>query len=365
MVRGACVQKINNQIGRPWRLESTTLERLRTLPMVEVAQALGIQMLHGKAMCFNGHDTQTPSFTIGKNKSYWKCYGCGEFGDTISLVEKILGLDFKAACNWLCETFRIEDGTRPTARLTALRHRTPQLKKSIVEPVSAPTRAPETSADPELYAWLVGRCGPVVDPRGTRYFRDHGIPLDVAHSFGVVELLDPIRAYLALEKAWGADRIQKAGLSKHRRSLLWSGYSLIFPFNDDTGVSYVQVRCLESKQKFIGPVGVLKPIFNHSRLQRMRANQILHICEGIPDALALEGHGLAAIGILGATSFRTEWVDELLQFDLVGVPDGDSAGEKFRQSLTQAFHARSKSIRFVLPPKGMDACDVISKAVNA
>ena len=359
------MQKTSNQIAGPWRLESSTLEKLRALPMIDVAQALGIQMRHGKAMCFNGHDTQSPSFTIAKNKSYWKCYGCGQYGDAISLVEKVLGLDFKAACNWLCECFRIEHGAISTARSTALRRRTPQIKKSAVKPVLTPAPTPETRADPELYGWLVERCGPVADPRGTRYFQDHGIPIDVAHSFGVVELLDPIRAYLALEKAWGADRIQEAGLSKHRRSLLWSGYGLIFPFKDDSGVSYVQVRCLESKQKFIGPVGVLKPIFNHSRLQRMRVNQVLHICEGIPDALALEGCGLAAIGILGATSFRAEWVDELLPFDLVGVPDGDSAGEKFKQSLTQAFRNRSKSIRFLLPPKGMDACDVISKAVNA
>jgi DNA primase len=364
MLRGISVRKTNNQIARSGQIESATLERLRGLPMAEVAQALGIKISHGKAMCFNGHDTETPSFTISKTKSYWKCYGCQEYGDTISLVEKMLGLDFKAACSWLCENFRVEHGSVPATRLTALRSRSMQLKKPTT--ASAPASVADTQADPELYAWLVGRCGPVIDSRGTRYLEDHGIPLDVARLFGVVEMQDPIRAYRVLEKAWGAERIQKAGLSKHRRALLWSGYSLIFPFNDNnTSVSYVQVRCLESKQKFIGPVGVMKPIFNRGRLQLMRAQQVLHICEGIPDALALEGRGLAAIGILGATSFRTEWVDELLPFDLVGVPDGDSGGEQFRQSLVKAFHARSKSIRFVLPPKGMDACDVISKVVDA
>jgi DNA primase len=79
----------------------------------------------------------------------------------------------------------------------------------------------------------------------------------------------------------------------------------------------------------------------------------------------MEGAGLAAVAVLGATSFRSEWVEKLLPFDLVGVPDGDAAGEKFMKCLSNEFRSRSKSIRFVVPPIGMDASDVIARGKSA
>jgi DNA primase len=79
----------------------------------------------------------------------------------------------------------------------------------------------------------------------------------------------------------------------------------------------------------------------------------------------MEGAGLAAVAILGATSFRREWVDELLPFELVGVPDGDAAGQKFMELLAKEFRSRGKSIRFAVPPKDMDASDVIARGINA
>lgn len=347
------MQRVNREISS--RIDDLTLERLKSLTIVEVAPLLGIELKKGKAMCFNGHDRLSPSFTVGKKKNSWKCYGCGEFGDVISLVQKVLSLDFKGACNWLRHQFCID---QPTSSQPQRR------RPSKVSKPPAPPPPSLNSADPEVYTWLVQHCGPVENPLGANYLSSHGIPITVARDFGVVELKDPARAYRALEKHWGRERIQKTGLASNRGSLLWSGYSLLFPFYDDERVTYIQVRCLEDDRKFIGPKGVLKPIFNYERITKLQPGQLLHICEGIPDTLALEANGLHAIGILGATSFRTEWIDQLLPFDLVGVPDGDAAGLQFSKGLTSAFRARGKSIRFARPPAGMDACDVISKVIN-
>lgn len=340
-------------------LDAATLGRLRELQIDSVAPALGIEISKGKAMCFAGHDRKSPSFTIGKNKISWKCYGCGEYGDAISLVQKVFGFDFKEACTWLSRQPGISDGSWSSSPAIA---RSRQSKSTLIR---APAPSSPTEADPPVYSWLVERCAPVTDPRGTDYLDSHGIPAAVASAFGVVELKDPARAYQALERQWGQARLQRSGLSGNRRSLLWSGYSILFPFYADGRVEYVQIRCLESDRKFIGPKGVLKPIFNRARLKQLRPGQQIHICEGIPDTLALEASGLHAVGILGATSFRAEWVDDFLSFDLVGVPDADAGGKKFSESLASAFKTRSKSIRFVRPPTGKDACDVISKVIDA
>lgn len=334
-------------------------DRLRSIPIAEVAQTLGLDLRRDRAMCFNGHDKQTPSFVINRKQNNWKCYGCGEFGDAITLAEKVLEIDFKAACRWLSAQYAVDAGARTPPN---------SVRRGVGVAVSkSPAKyhpTTETAADPELYAWLVSRCGAVRDPSGVRYLAEHGISAATASAFGVVELTDPSRAYVAMVEKWGADRVKKSGLSGGRPALMWSGYSVVFPFREGPSTTYLQVRCLSGTRKFVGPAGVQKPMFNHARLKTLAPNETLHICEGIPDTIALEGRGLRAVGVLGANSFRVEWVDELLPFDLVGVPDSDSGGTRFRESLSRAFHARSKSIRFVVPPEGMDAGDVISRIAD-
>lgn len=53
------------------------------------------------------HTERTPSFTIGKGKSFYKCYGCGASGDAISLVRHIKGCDFVEAVEFLADKFNI------------------------------------------------------------------------------------------------------------------------------------------------------------------------------------------------------------------------------------------------------------------
>jgi DNA primase len=342
------------------RAERFETDRLRSIPIAEVAQTLGLDLRRDRAMCFNGHDRQTPSFVINRKQNNWKCYGCGEFGDAITLAGRVLGIDFKAACRWLSAQYALDAAARTPP---------PNLVRraggvAVSKPPGHDYPTTDTAADPELYTWLVARCGAVTEPPGVRYLAEHGISAATASAFGVVELTDTSRAYLAMVERWGADRVKKSGLSGSRPALMWSGYSVVFPFREGPSTTYLQVRCLSGTRKFVGPMGVPKPMFNHARLKTLAPNETIHICEGIPDTIALEGRGLHAVGVLGANSFRIEWVDELLPFDLVGVPDGDSGGTRFRESLSRAFHARSKSIRFVVPPEGMDAGDVISRIAD-
>ncbi|WP_169804784.1 CHC2 zinc finger domain-containing protein [Hydrogenophaga taeniospiralis] len=328
--------------------------------MADVALALGITLRGTKAMCFNGHDSASPSFTVSKARNTWKCFGCGEHGDAIALVQKIHGLAFMEACKWLSGHFGIIGGDVQSGRRVHTISRAPSPK-----PSNLPPPATTTNPDPELYTWLVAHCGRVKESLGTAYLLAHGIAPELALKCGVVELVDPARAYRVLEKHWGAERIRSAGLSGKRRALSWSGYALLFPFNSEEATQYFQIRCLQSSMKFFGPSGIPKPMYNSQRLSQLQTGSLLHICEGVPDAIAMEGAGLAAVAVLGATSFRSEWVDELLPFDLVGVPDGDAAGEKFMKFLAKEFRARSKSIRFAVPPKDMDASDVIARGMNA
>ena len=79
-------------------MEKYELQKLRDLPIEGVAERLGLRVCRHKCLC-PFHDDHTPSLTFKKNK--FKCWSCGESGDTISLAEKMLGKGFVEACQWL------------------------------------------------------------------------------------------------------------------------------------------------------------------------------------------------------------------------------------------------------------------------
>jgi len=94
-------------------MENFELQKLRELPIEGVAERLGLQVKRHKALC-PFHNDHSPSLTFKKNK--FKCWSCGESGDSISLVMKMLGKDFLDACRWLADehnvivsSFRVQD----------------------------------------------------------------------------------------------------------------------------------------------------------------------------------------------------------------------------------------------------------------
>ena len=81
-------------------MDRLELQKLRDLPIEGVAERLGLQVTRHKALC-PFHDDHHASLSFKKNK--YKCWSCGESGDTISLVQKVLHKDFLEATKWLAD----------------------------------------------------------------------------------------------------------------------------------------------------------------------------------------------------------------------------------------------------------------------
>ena len=80
------------------------LQKLRDLPIEGVAERLGLRVERHKCLC-PFHDDHHASLSFRHNK--FKCWSCGESGDTISLAEKVLGLPFLDACKWLANEHNV------------------------------------------------------------------------------------------------------------------------------------------------------------------------------------------------------------------------------------------------------------------
>lgn len=349
-------------------MEGTGLGPIKEISILEVARRLSIEVKGKKAICFGGHDTD-PSLSFVPAKNIWKCFGCDKKGDAITLVMEVLRCDFKEALNWFVLEFGVavlkeQDIQRPGCRTFA--------KKRPCR--TAPVQARPSAAnddfreDPQIYRWLIDMCGEVAEAKGTEYLRRHGIPLQVANRFRVRELRNPSRAFTRLVKEWGVARVLHSGLAWGDAvpdKLIWGSYTLLFPFLQDGDVVYVQGRPLIGRSKFLGLRGVPKPLYNADCLASLDAGTCVHLCEGVPDALALEAKGLHALAVLGASSFRPEWVGRLFRYDVVVVPDGDSGGETFLRTVSEAFRKQGKAVRAVQMPKGRDAADVLGEFAGA
>ena len=61
--------------------------------ILDVARAVGLNLnRYNKCLC-PFHNEKTPSFSICSKRQLFKCFGCGECGDSIALVSKLKGLN--------------------------------------------------------------------------------------------------------------------------------------------------------------------------------------------------------------------------------------------------------------------------------
>lgn len=343
-------------------LKTELLKKVKQLPILEVADSLGVTVKNKQAMCFTGHDKATPSLSFRPQTNRWKCFGaCGKGGDGIQLVREILGLDFISAVDWLGSTFKlglVSESNQLKSRIHA-QSPGPYLPKS--------ESTGEWFPDPEVYSWFLDRCGEIKDSLGLSYLESHAISNDAAKHFNLRELRKPEKAFDSLVKEWGIERIKRCGITRNSKfgpSLLWNRYTLLFPFFEGGSITYIQGRPLGGDIKYLNLKGITKPLFNQDKLLTMRPGDVIHICEGVPDALSLETCGLNAVAVLGATSFLPQWVELFLKFRIVVCPDGDRGGETFEKTITKFFLRRSKGIKTLHIPEGMDVAAVLAQIKN-
>ena len=340
----------------------------RDVRILDVAAILGIEFRSKTtAMCFAGHDKKSPSLKFTPSKNLWHCFGCERGGSAIDLVMQARGLDLKQAVEWLAATFNLWLPGRPTPRRGALGLRLAHSKPSTAAPEPKSERQP----DPEVYEWFLGRCS--TGPTVTKYLQGRGFTKETIDKFRIKELLHPPLALRISIAKWGTERLLRCGLVKNaedtptthpRPKLVWWDYTILFPFFEGNAVTYIQGRRLNLDSipaKYVNLKDIHKPIFNRNVLAGLRPGSTIYICQGIPDALAASQRGWNAVGILGATSFRADWVDLFTDLKVIVVPDMDEAGTRFAAQVQQLFKRRGQIVQSAVLPHGKDLCEFLNQ----
>ena len=344
-------------------MEKYEIEKLRDLPIEEVASQLGLQVARHKSLC-PFHSDHHASLSFNTRKNLCRCFVCmDESLDSIGLVMKSLHVDFPKACFWLAERngillekvwgrngWRRDCSSSPAASAAS----------SAASALSAASAAPRSPAAPHSFDAA----------RYARFF-EHPWLNEAACRFLFDERkIDGRVARWCRMSSW-TDRkgvnwlqipyfdregrlvgIQNRNLDFHRKSRPTDSMdsektgksSCPTDFTDDTDSkdsedSKVSIGSkadtdFEEAPRFRFPYGSQCGIYNLQVLNLLTPGERLFITEGCSDCWAMLSAGHKAIAIPSATLLKPEdrdvlaYISETFGVEWHMFPDRDAPGER-------------------------------------
>ena len=355
-------------------MEKYEIEKLRDLPIEEVASQLGLQVTRHKSLC-PFHSDHHASLSFNTRKNLCRCFVCmDESLDSIGLVMKSLHVDFPKACFWLAERngillekgrgriWRRDCRSSSAAALAAVA----SSAVSSAASVSAPAAASSVSAPADSAPSAASASSPAAPhsfdaARYARFF-EHPWLNEAACRFLFDERkIDGRVARWCRLSSW-TDRkgvnwlqipyfdregrlvgIQNRNLDFHRKSRPTDSMdsektgksSCPTDFTDDTDSKGSKDGTdSEEAPRFRFPYGSQCGIYNLQVLNLQTPGERLFITEGCSDCWAMLSAGYKAIAIPSATLLKPEDRDVLAHISKsLGVewhmfPDRDAPGER-------------------------------------
>jgi len=290
-------------------MERSEINKVRDLPIGQVAQQLGLEIHRGMTYCL-WHTDKNPSLELSAKRNNCHCYSCKHTADVIELVEKVTGKTFREACEWLADNHGLI------------------LETKVSDGGAAPGR-PYKQYPPDL-VWLNELVQhPVLIPEAMQFLEERRIDPRVVQWCGLSSTSTPLPCYRGGRNFYEAP-------------------SLLIPYRDEQGrVLSVQSRYLGDAKangvpRFRFPRNAPTQIFNLAVLPMLQGYEELQICEGVSDCLAALSAGHKAIAIGSATLLRGDALAAALTphlshwaGTLVCYPDRDEAGRAFAAQLTR------------------------------
>lgn len=282
------------------------------------------------------HDDRHASVTIHtdhRRHERWRCWSGDDNhrGDAVDLVRVTQRVGRSEAVDWLAQRAAMF----PDRPLPAVAPKPPARAEPRLDVPLDPSVLHYVKACEKILWTSTGR--PVREWLNRRGFSDELLKLNHVGA-------DPGRTML------------------HRKRGLPYGGSIgaTFPAMDEHGeITYVQTRYLKpgTGPKYDNPAASLA---TNPRLAWMNratevSENVLLICEGLPDGLSASGAGFEAVALLGAQSC-SNWVLDRLAGSLrpgqraVCVPDNDAAGQSWANAVLENLRRTGVNATSISPP---------------
>ena len=327
------------------------------LSITAVANALGVPVVRGRCRCFfptrHSHGDRTPSVSFSEERGTFRCWVCDDVrGDVISLVQIVKNCSFLEALNWLKETYGfLVSGATPNAshvakvavREAALEYPSPEPQKELVS---------EDERKKIILSFLK-MLSPVDKTPAAAYLARRRIYKPIWDKMLLRTITDYGSLNNKLKETYDLEVLKYVGLFSEKGNLRYYKHPLFFPYLDTKRRSfYFQARAIDSTvvPKELNLRGTVPYPYNVSALDQKPG--WVYLCEGVVDTLTFLGQRIAAIGIPGVRSFKTEWLPLFKNKSVVLCLDKDEAGRSGTEYLQSVF--AQAGIRTVVLGEGLE-----------
>lgn len=322
------------------------LQRIKSIPILEVAGRLGLNLKAGKNNpCFKGHGKKTPCLHVYRNTNSFKCFSCGIGGSNIDLVMHCLNIDTAEALNWFKTQYGINDTYTGNPNGKGYK---------ITSEVKADTKKDnKNEIDGKAYSELY-RVFLDLLPRteAVNYLTKRGLTEDLI-------IKSDIRAipkdfdYKPLKDKYGLETLLNAGLfaiSKQKGNSypVFFSHRLIIPYFDIEGkdILLLQGRNIDSededkpKYKFLN--GIKTVVYNLKGIADAERNgKKVYITEGAIDCLSCYAagmsHAIAVGGAMNKAIYEPEIFNRLGNLEVIIATDRDTAGQSFYRDFLKKY----------------------------
>lgn len=277
------------------------------------------------------HNEKTPSFTVSPSKGIYKCFGCGQAGNSVKFIQEHEKLSFPEAIKWLAKRYNIEIEEK---------ERTPEELQQQKEEESL--RIINDFAADFFYHTLKE------DSEGQRigrsYFKERGFIDQTIDTFKLGYAPEYRQAFTnaALAKGYKKELLILAGLIGERNGELFDKYSgrVIFPILNQSGKTIgFGARILKSNTKAPKYINTPEnPIYHKSKTlygiyqskKVITQNDECFLVEGYTDVISLHQGGVENVVASSGTSLTEGQLYLLKRYtkNLTILYDGDAAGIK-------------------------------------
>ena len=277
------------------------------------------------------HNEKTPSFTVSPSKGIYKCFGCGQAGNSVKFIQEHEKLSFPEAIKWLAKRYNIEVEEKERTPEELLQQKEEESLR-IINDFAADFFHNNLKENAE---------GQRI---GLSYFKERGFVNQTIDTFqlGFAPVDRQAFTNAALARGYKKELLVLAGLIGDRNGELYDKYSgrVIFPINNQSGKTIgFGARILMSNTKAPKYINTPEnPIYHKSHtlygiFQSKKAitqNDECFLVEGYTDVISLHQGGVENVVASSGTSLTEGQLYLLKRYTkhLTILYDGDAAGVK-------------------------------------
>lgn len=292
--------------------------------IIDIAKRLGIKInKDNKSICPFHNDTN-PSLSFNTKENYYHCFACGEGGDNIKLVSKMLNCNFQKSIEFITGNTAIYDKNTEkniinTKKKEIINKNYSQIYKTFINLLD----------NKEAIEYLNKR---LITKEQVINHNIKNIPKEKKQQFHIIK---------ELLKYYKEEDLLKSGIVAKNREvnrlyLFHYRHRLIIPYFDIDGYNIISIQGrnidnIEIKPKYLFNLNAKDSVYN---INEVGSYKEIVLCEGVIDCLSLERLGYTSISLSGASKYNLLYkYDILKQCNIYTFADNDKAGEKLIKNL--------------------------------